>query len=105
MDDNVIKIDSNHEDLRRLNLTNKIFHEFMKKAKKVGGGVNNWINEEVFQRVEKFTINKYKEGSIEKKLYNEVSENLRSFVKSNQQNSLTRNQFYQFWVETLNNKI
>ena len=84
---------------------NKILHEFMKKAKKVGGGVNDWINKETFQRVENFTIKQYNDNSMEKKIYDEIAGNLRSLMKGLEQNNLTRNQFYQFWVETLYNRM
>ena len=106
MDKNVINVDDKPTDyLNRLNIVNKIFHEFMKKAKKVGGGAYDWINEEVFQRVENFTIKKHNENSIERELYNEISGNLRSLIERYKQDNLTRNQFYQFWVETLNDKM
>ncbi len=106
MDDNIIKLEDKPRDyLNRLNTVNKIFHEFMKKGKKVGGGVNDWINEEVFQRIENFTIKKYKGNTIERKIYDEISGNLRSLIGRLKQDNLTRNQFYQFWVETLNEKM
>ena len=37
---------------RKLNTIKKICHEFMKNAKKAGGGTDDWINKETLRRVE-----------------------------------------------------
>ncbi|MHA2248294.1 MAG: hypothetical protein ACXADY_25310 [Candidatus Hodarchaeales archaeon] len=106
LDNNTIKLGDKPKDyLNHLNTVNKIFHEFIKKAKKVGGGAYDWINEEVFQKVENLTIKNYNDNSIERELFNEISGNLRSLIERYKQDNLTRNQFYQFWVETLKEKI
>jgi hypothetical protein len=103
MDENVVKADE--ITLSRLNISNMIFHEFMKKAKKVGGGVNNWINDEVFQRVENLTIIKYAENSIESQIYNNIARDLQYQIKMNMSDHLTRDQFNKCWIEKINRKL
>lgn len=77
----------------------------MKKAKKVGGGADDWINNEAFKRVENSTIKKYDEGSIENCAYKKNVRNLRMLMGRKNSNKLTKNQFYLFWIETLKNDV